>query len=43
MFKKIVFPLSMVIMSVIAIISLGLIPGAMAALGIHKATKTGEA
>ena len=41
--KKIVFPMSMVMISVVAIIALGLIPGAMAALGIHKAVKTGEA
>lgn len=42
MIQKIIFPMSMVLISVIAIIALGLIPGAMAAIGIHKATKTGD-
>lgn len=43
MFQKIIFPFSMLMISVIAIISLGLVPGAMAALGLHKAVKTGDA
>lgn len=40
--RKILVPLSITALSVIAIITLGLVPGAMAAIGIHKATKTGD-
>jgi len=39
MFRKIVLPLSMLMVSTIATISLSVIPGVMIAIEIHKATK----
>lgn len=40
--KQLIYGLSMMAVAVIGIVSLGLIPGLLAAGAAHKATKTGD-